>query len=59
MLKGYLTGMLSKELIDRGYTLVEDEDFLYLHLEGKLIGKWSTNGVKDIADIEQFIKGGL
>lgn len=56
MLKGYLTGMLSKELRDKGYTLEEDEDFLYLYLDGKLIGTFATKSGVTIRDIEHFIK---
>ena len=59
MLKGILTGMLSKESRDKGYELSKDEDFLYLHLDGKLIGTWSIKSGITIQDIERFIQEGL
>ena len=59
MLKGYLTNLLSQESRDKGYTLEEDEDFLYLHLDGKLIGTWSIKSGITIHDIERFIQEGL
>jgi hypothetical protein len=59
MLKGYLTNLLSQESRDKGYTLEEDEDFIYLHLDGKLIGTWSIKSGITIQDIERFIQEGL
>ena len=59
MLKGILTGLLSKESRDKGYELSRDEDFLYLHLDGKLIGTWSIKSGITIQDIERFIQEGL
>jgi len=59
MLKGYLTNLLSQESRDKGYTLEEDEDFIYLHLDSKLIGTWSRQSRTDIPDIERFIQEGL
>ena len=59
MLKGILTGLLSKESRDKGYELSEDEDFIYLYLDGKLIGTWSIKSGVDIPDIERFIQEGL
>ena len=58
MLKGILTGMLSKESRDKGYELSEDEGFIYLHLDGKLIGTWSIKSGITIQDIEYYIKEG-
>ena len=58
MLKGILTGLLSKESRDKGYELSEDEDFIYLHLDGKLIGTWSIKSGITIQDIERFIQEG-
>ena len=58
MLKGILTGLLSKESRDKGYELSKDEDFIYLYLDGKLIGTWSVKSGVTIQDIEQTIKGG-
>ena len=59
MLKGILTGMLSKESRDKGYELLEDEDFIYLHLDGKLIGTFVAKAGITIPDIERFIQEGL
>ena len=59
MLKGILTGLLSKESRDKGYELSEDEDFLYLHLDGKLIGTFVAKAGITIPDIERFIQEGL
>jgi hypothetical protein len=59
MLKGILTKMLSKEVQAKGYELSEDEDFIYLHLDGKLIGTWSIKSGITIQDIEHFIQEGL
>ena len=59
MLKGYLTNLLSQESRDKGYTLEEDEDFIYLHLDSKLIGTWSIKSGITIQDIERFIQEGL
>jgi hypothetical protein len=59
MLKGILTKMLSKEVQAQGYELSEDEDFIYLHLDGKLIGTWSIKSGITIPDIERFIQEGL
>ena len=59
MLKGILTKMLSKEVQAKGYELSEDEDFIYLHLDGKLVGVFSRQGINDIEDIERFIQEGL
>ena len=59
MLKGILTGLLSKESRDKGYELSKDEDFLYLHLDGKLIGTWSIKSGITILYIERFIQEGL
>jgi hypothetical protein len=58
MLKGILTGLLSKESRDKGYELSRDEDFVYLH-HGKLIGTWSIKSGITIQDIERFIQEGL
>lgn len=57
MLKGILTGLLSKESRDKGYELSKDEDFIYLYLDGKLIGTWSVKSGVTIQDIERFIRG--
>ncbi len=57
MLKGILTGLLSKESRDKGYELSRDEDFIYLYLDGKLIGTWSIKSGITIQDIENYIKG--
>ncbi len=59
MLKGYLTNLLSQESRDKGYTLEEDEDFIYLHLDGKLIGTFVAKAGITIPDIERFIQEGL
>ena len=59
MLKGILTKMLSKEVQAKGYELSEDEDFIYLHLDGKLVGVFSRKAIEDIADIEKAIQEGL
>jgi hypothetical protein len=59
MLKGVLTKMLSKEVQAKGYELSEDEDFIYLYLDGKLIGTWSIKSGITIQDIERFIQEGL
>ena len=59
MLKGILTKMLSKEVQAKGYELSEDEDFIYLHLDGKLIGTWSIKSGITIQDIERFIQEGI
>ena len=56
MLKGILTGLLSKESRDKGYELSKDEDFIYLYLDGKLIGTWSVKSGVTIQDIERFIQ---
>jgi hypothetical protein len=56
-MKGYLTGMLSKEVRDRGYSLVEDEDFIELYLNDKIKSVYSTHGAT-IEQIEQDIKEG-
>ena len=56
MLKGILTGLLSKESRDKGYELSKDEDFIYLYLDGKLIGTWSIKSGITIQDIERFIQ---
>lgn len=58
MLKGILTSLLSKETQAKGYELSEDEDFIYLHLDGKLIGTWSIKSGVGISDIEKAIKEG-
>ena len=58
-LKGILTGMLSKDIQDKGYELSEDEDFFYVYLDGKLVGTFSRKAIEDIADIERFILEGL
>ena len=55
--KGYLTGLLSKESIEKGYSLVEDEDFIYLYLNDKVKSVYSTHGAT-IEQIEQDIKEG-
>jgi len=56
-MKGYLTGMLSKESRDRGYSLVEDEDFIYLYFNDKIKSVYSTHGasIEQIEQIEQDI----
>ena len=59
MLKGILTGLLSKESRDKGYELSRDEDFIYLHLDGKLIGTFVAKAGITIPDIERFIQEGL
>ena len=59
MLKGILTKMLSKEVQAKGYELSEDEDFIYLHLDGKLIGTFVAKAGITIQDIERFIQEGL
>ena len=59
MLKGYLTNLLSQESRDKGYELSEDEDFIYLYLDGKLIGTWSIKSGITIQDIERFIQEGI
>ena len=59
MLKGILTGLLSKESRDKGYELSEDEDFIYLHLDGKLIGTFVAKAGITIQDIERFIQEGI
>ena len=59
MLKGILTGLLSKESRDKGYELSRDDNFIYLHLDGKLIGTWSIKSGITIQDIERFIQEGL
>jgi DNA-binding transcriptional MerR regulator len=59
MLKGILTGLLSKESRDKGYELSRDEDFIYLHLDGKLIGTFVAKAGITIQDIERFIQEGL
>lgn len=56
MLKGILTGLLSKESRDKGYELSEDVDFIYLYQSGKHIGTWSVKSGVDIPDIERFIQ---
>ena len=56
MLKGILTKMLSKEVQAKGYELSEDEDFIYLHLDGKLIGTFVAKAGITIQDIERFIQ---
>jgi hypothetical protein len=56
MFKGYLTGMLSKESRDRGYSLVEDEDFIYLYLNDKLKATYSTHSDITKEMIERDIK---
>ena len=59
MLKGILTGLLSKESRDKGYELSKDEDFIYLYLDGKLIGTFVAKAGITIPDIERFIQEGL
>ncbi len=54
-MKGYLTGLLSKESIEKGYSLVEDEDFVYLYLNDKVKATYSTHGAT-IEQIEQDIQ---
>lgn len=58
MLKGILTKLLSEDIQNKGYELSEDEDFIYLHLDGKLIGTWSIKSGIGIQDIEKAIKEG-
>jgi hypothetical protein len=59
MLKGYLTGMLSKELREKGYSLTEDEDFLYLALNGEIIKVYSIAGGITINKIEEELNANL
>ena len=62
MLKGILTGLLSKESRDKGYELSEDEDFIYLYLDGNFIKTWTIKSGITIQGIEKaindFSKGG-
>ena len=56
--KGWLTGMLSPELIVRGYQLTEDEDFAYLWTPGEQTPKaFSSHGLT-IERVEAYIKTG-
>lgn len=57
MLKGYLTGLLSKETRDKGYSLTEDEDFLYVSLNNKVITVYSIHEGLTIQQIEANIGG--
>ena len=59
MLKGYLTGMLSKELREKGYSLTEDEDFLYLALNGEIIKVYSVAVGITINKIEEELNANL
>lgn len=52
-----LTRRLSKESREAGYTLGDDEDFLYLSLNGKLVSTWTISGGVTIEDVEKFIRG--
>ena len=56
MLKGILTGLLSKESRDKGYELSEDEDFIYLHNHqgAHLVCTFTVKGAT-LENIEQYI----
>lgn len=58
MLKGILTGFLSKVSRDKGYELKEDDNFVYLYQHGKLLRTWSIKSGVTIQDIEYYIKEG-
>lgn len=40
---GFLTALLKPEHIAKGYTLTEDEDFLYLNKDGKVFLVYSSH----------------
>lgn len=42
MFKGILTKLLTPDQQNQGYSLSEDEDFLYLELDGKVIGVFNA-----------------
>lgn len=55
MLEGLLTPLLSKESRDKGYTIGEDEDFLYLYKNGKLVKTFHAR-TATIENVEKAIK---
>ena len=41
--KGILTAMLKPEYQDKGYRLYEDEDFVYIMKEDKVLGTFNSH----------------
>lgn len=56
MLKGYLTGMLRSEHVAAGFSLTEDEDFLYLHVPGKASPVVFSVVGADIESVNSYIE---
>ena len=56
VVKGNLTQMLNVRYQREGWTLEEDEHFVYLQFKGKQIATFSAHGLKDIKKIEEEIE---
>ena len=52
---GNITGLLKPQYRVYGYSLSEDEDFLYLHLDGKQIAVFSSHRMT-LEQVEKFIE---
>jgi hypothetical protein len=59
MITGYLTNMLSKKYQEQGFTLTEDEDFLYLRHPTFLTPKVFIGVNTSIFDIEYWIDNSI
>jgi hypothetical protein len=43
-MKGNITALLKPEYIEQNFSVTEDEDFVYLHKDGKVIEVFSSHG---------------
>jgi len=55
MITGYLTNMLSKKYQEQGFTLSEDEDFLYLRHPDLVVPKIFNGKNTSIEVVEKWI----
>jgi hypothetical protein len=55
---GILTALLKPEYVQQNYGLSEDEDFLYLWKDGKIVATFSAYGAS-IEKVEAVIAKGL
>jgi len=53
---GVLTNLLKPEYREQGYALTEDDHFLYLHYDGKVVGVFNAHQVT-MEDVEAHIVG--